>query len=178
MLSLSSLFEKMVRYFKFNKLESDRRKIILDFADLSDLKFIKEMMDRGATEKHFYGNKNFSNSKLKNIIQRKIEGHYFFVFKLDDTKIGFAYSFINILYYASEINMLYILEEYRKNGLASQFIDFFENTYRKYNLPFIVRCDKDNSKDAIRLFKSAGYIEQPKLEKTSKYTFVVLKKEI
>lgn len=60
----------------------------------------------------------------------------------------------NNVVYGTEINMLYIIKEYRHKKIATNIIVHLNKTIHS-NL--LVRCEINNSKEAIQLFKKLGY---------------------
>ena len=157
---------------------NDKIKRNIRKADFSDSKFICECIKKGREEKHFYG-AVFAREKIKNLIEYNSATNEFFIFENENNeKVGFAYCGFQERYYGFEINMLYILENYRHIGITTDFIKYYEKyIYNNYNEgnKFIARCDINNSKEAIALFKKMGY-KKISEEKTAKYTFDVLMK--
>lgn len=82
--------------------------------------------------------------------------------------------------YGLEINMLYVVEKFRNKGIATEIISFYE---RETDFPnILVRCEQNNSEEAISLFKKLGYKdigfnEQPEHKLTHRILEKVIIKE-
>nr|WP_107850293.1 hypothetical protein [Campylobacter concisus] len=82
--------------------------------------------------------------------------------------------------------MLYILKGFRKKGISKFFINEYEKNIipiqkkyvntKSYSNYMIARCDIENSKPAINLFKKLGF-KQVGEEVGKNYKFTVLKKQ-
>ncbi|EAH7052158.1 TPA: GNAT family N-acetyltransferase [Campylobacter coli] len=148
--------------------------IKIENATLEDREFIEKCFNLGLKEKHFY-NTNFTD-KLEIIIKNNgLFGKIFIIKDNTNTKAGFALCGINQLN-TYEINMIYILKEFRNKKLAINFIKYYEKLIP--NNKIIVRCDIKYSKQAIEIFKHLGYQELSKKEKTNQYEFMILEKSI
>ena len=146
-------------------------------AYVEDAGFIYKCINYGHSEKHFYG-KIFSINEIK-------DNPYFYILLHNDSKAGFAYCGPNKDGYF-EINMLYILKGFRKKGISKFFINEYEKNIipiqkkyvntKSYSNYMIARCDIENSKPAINLFKKLGF-KQVGEEVGKNYKFTVLKKQ-
>ncbi|MBZ7936321.1 GNAT family N-acetyltransferase [Campylobacter sp. B0100352/1] len=149
--------------------------IKIENAMLEDIKFIEHCFYLGFKEKHFY-NINFID-KLEIIIKSNgLFGKIFIIKDNINTKAGFAFCGINKRLNTYEINMIYILKEFRNKKLAKNFIKYYEKLI--FNNKIIVRCDINYSKQAIEIFKHLGYQKLSKKEKTNQYEFMILEKFI
>lgn len=144
-------------------------------ATFEDMNFIKYCFLLGFKEKHFY-NINFID-KLEIIIKNNgLLGKIFIIKNNTNTKAGFAFCGINQKLNTYEINMIYILKEFRNKKLAKNFIKYYEKLI--FNNKIIVRCDINYSQQAIKIFKHLGYQELSKKEKINQYEFMILEKSI
>ncbi|EGT6122037.1 GNAT family N-acetyltransferase, partial [Campylobacter jejuni] len=144
----------------------------IKIATFEDINFIKHCFYLGLKEKHFHNIKFIE--KLKDIIKNNgASGKIFIIKDNTNTKAGFALCGINQLN-TYEINMIYILKEFRNKKLATNFIKYYEQLIR--NNKIVVRCDIKYSKQAIEIFKHLGYQELSKKEKTNQYEFMILEK--
>lgn len=144
-------------------------------ATFEDMNFIKYCFLLGFKEKHFY-NINFID-KLEIIIKNNgLLGKIFIIKDNTNTKAGFAFCGINQKLNTYEINMIYILKEFRNKKLAKNFIKYYEKLI--FNNKIIVRCDINYSQQAIKIFKHLGYQELSKKEKINQYEFMILEKSI
>ncbi|EMI4816034.1 GNAT family N-acetyltransferase [Campylobacter upsaliensis] len=147
----------------------------IENATLEDREFIEKCFNLGLKEKHFY-NTNFTD-KLEIIIKNNGSfGKIFIIKDNTNTKAGFAFCGINQRLNTYEINMIYILKEFRNKKLATNFIRNYEKLI--FNNRIIVRCDINHSQQAIKIFKHLGYKELSKKEKTDQYEFMILEKSI
>lgn len=147
----------------------------IENATFEDMEFIKKCFTLGLEKKHFY-NINFID-KLEIIIKNNgLFGKIFIIKDNTNTKAGFAFCGINQRLNAYEINMIYILKEFRNKKLAKNFIEYYEKLI--FNNKIIVRCDINYSQQAIKIFKHLSYQELSKKEKTNQYEFMILEKSI
>lgn len=149
-------------------------------ACMEDTDFIYQCINYGRSEKHFHG-KIFSIDEIK-------RSPYFYILLHNNTKAGFAYCGPNKDKHF-EINMLYVLKDFRKKGISKFFINAYEKNIiqiqqiqkefinNKSCLNYMIaRCDIENSKPAINLFKKLGF-KQVGEEVGKNYKFAVLKKQ-
>ncbi|EDO6679793.1 GNAT family N-acetyltransferase [Campylobacter coli] len=147
----------------------------IENATLEDIKFIEHCFSLGFKEKHFSIKEFAENNNIKNIIQANNPSMQLFIIKNGTDNTGFAFcKKLDIPKNIFEINMLYILSNFRRKKIASNFIQYYEKYISKnYNneIFLIVGCNKNNSKNAIELFEKLEYKIQKNL-KNEKFTFL------
>ncbi|MBC5858274.1 GNAT family N-acetyltransferase [Campylobacter jejuni] len=150
--------------------------IKIENATFEDTEFIKKCFTLGFKEKHFHNIKFIE--KLKDIIKNNGASGKIFIIKDNNTneKASFAFCGKSKESNIYEINIIYILKEFRNKKLATNFIKYYEKLIP--NNKIIVRCDIKYSKQAIEIFKHLGYQELSKKEKTNQYEFMILEKSI
>ena len=81
-----------------------------------------------------------------------------YTYSVDKKIVGFIeYS---LIYYRCELDNLYVLEDYRRKGIATCLINYMIEEIRKQNLKNItLEVRRDNYK-AINLYKKYGFIEK------------------
>lgn len=92
---------------------------------------------------------NLINSFLKKFDTKTDENPYRKYITYDD-KALLVYSEI---YDRLEIDYIYVLEEYRNEGIASKLLEYLFSKYN-YSCSLEVRCDNDN---AIKLYKKFDF---------------------
>ena len=184
-----SIIKFLQQYFG-NKNKLLDRAIKLEKAQYKDLDFIMQCINDGVKEGHF---KPIQREQIEEVLKAKNSDSktlsHIFIINFNNNAIGISiiterikqYAIINHSnneeLYGLEINMLYVVENFRNKGIATKVISFHE---RETNFPnILVRCEQSNSKEAISLFKKLGYKDiginrQP----NHKLTHMILKKVI
>lgn len=148
----------------------------IKIATFEDIEFIKYCFLLGFKEKHFHKKEFAENNNIKNIILMNNKFIQLFIIKSGTDNVGFAFCKVSDMQKnIFEINMLYILSNFRRRKIASNFIQYYEKYISKNysNKIFLFAgCDKNNSKSAIELFKKLEYKIQKDL-KNEKFTFLI-----
>lgn len=122
----------MLQWIKnlFFQKEKYKNEILLCIATIEDLDFLEDCIQAGSSEKHF---REMSRDEIKKAIKHQTQNSILAVIKSAETNIdiGFLYVGKNNRIFESgtqevisgyEINLLYILEPYRKNGIGTKTI--------------------------------------------------------
>lgn len=78
-----------------------------------------------------------------------------YLYVINDELIGFIN--FDIMYEKSELEYIYVIQEYRKKGIASKLILAMEKKLKKYNIENITLEVNCNNQNAINLYKKFGY---------------------
>lgn len=151
-----------VRIFKIN---TKNKTVWYEYASLDDLDFIFQCIKSGAEENHF---KNLQRKDINLMIAngKNMPGCILKIIKYNNIDVGFLYAGLTTMTYdrkiilqCYEINLLYIIDDYRQMGIATKTIRDLEQKYKGFGINEIyVRCERNNSKDAMALFQKLGYV--------------------
>ena len=95
---------------------------------------------------------NFSIKYNDDVLNSNFQ--HILLFKTDD-KI-FGYIDFSLFYERAEINYIFVLDEYRKKGIASSLIQYVFDNYDLESITLEVRV---GNLSAINLYKKCGFIE-------------------
>ncbi|EIA3034210.1 hypothetical protein XA59_000115 [Campylobacter coli] len=116
----------------------------IENATLEDIKFIEHCFSLGFKEKHFSIKEFAENNNIKNIIQANNPSMQLFIIKNGTDNTGFAFcKKLDIPKNIFEINMLYILSNFRRKKLLQISFNttkniFLKITTMKYFLSLVV----------------------------------------
>lgn len=83
-----------------------------------------------------------------------------YVYEKDDNVLGFInYS---IMYDRAELNYIYVEKKYRKDGVATELMDYFIDDALKNKCKNITLEVAENNDPGIKLYKKYGFIEVAK----------------
>lgn len=110
---------------------------MLELIDNDNLKLIKKL-------------NNISGFEVSYDIYDKI-----YIYKLNEEIIGFIN--FSIIYDRSELNYIFVLQEYRKKGYAKKLMNFFINEVKNSNCLNITLEVRESNISAINLYKKFGF---------------------
>ncbi|EOI8655425.1 GNAT family N-acetyltransferase [Campylobacter jejuni] len=120
----------------------------------NDIDFIHKCIEDGVNNGYFI---SINKQDIEKVIHSTNKTSHLYTITYDNLDAGMF--LINQIsqpnFYGLEINMLYVLPQYRGNGIGSYAIKYCEDCAN--GLPVIVRCDKQHSNRTITLFKKLGY---------------------
>lgn len=180
----------MLQWIKnlFLKIKNKQQtEIFLKPAVIDDLDFIAECIKIGSLEKHF---REITKCDIKRIVANQYNGSFLATIQSVNKKMGFLYIGKNNNIFESkarkifsgwEINLLYILEPYRKLGIGTEVILRSEEIFKQQSADKIyVRCERKHSRVAITLFKKLGYQDNGKVSEfpNQDLYYIILEKEL
>lgn len=139
------------------------RKINYEIREIKEceLDYANKLLNKLIIEEKQYDENINENYVVNNYYQRRQKNSVLFVATLNNKVVGFLFGYtVDITAYLEKkamLDALYVLKEYRNQGIANSLIDSFKRWCRKQKIAIIELTVCSNNIEAYNLYKKHGF---------------------